>query len=87
MGEPGFAPSALAAAWTLQRPVKWIADRSEEFTASSHGRDQQAQAEMALDADGRILAIRLRTLAKRSTWRWYPLIRKPIRSAPSPRRP
>lgn len=51
------------AAWTLRRPVKWIADRSEEFTASSHGRDQQAQAEMALDADGRILAIRLRTLA------------------------
>lgn len=51
------------AAWTLKRPVKWIADRSEEFTSSSHGRDQQAQAEMALDADGRILAIRLRTLA------------------------
>jgi len=51
------------AAWTLKRPVKWIADRSEEFLASSHGRDQQAQATMALDADGRILAIRLRTHA------------------------
>jgi carbon-monoxide dehydrogenase large subunit len=50
-------------AWTLQRPVKWIADRSEEFLSSYHGRDQQAQAELALDASGRILAMRLRTLA------------------------
>lgn len=51
------------AAWTLKRPVKWIADRSEEFLSSTHGRDQQAQAELALAADGRILALRLRTLA------------------------
>ena len=50
-------------AWTLKRPVKWIADRSEEFLAAAHGRDQQANAELALDAQGRILAIRLRTLA------------------------
>ena len=51
------------AAWTLQRPVKWIADRSEEFLTSFHGRDQKAQAELALDATGRILALRVRTLA------------------------
>ncbi|MBC5782535.1 xanthine dehydrogenase family protein molybdopterin-binding subunit [Ramlibacter sp. USB13] len=51
------------AAWTLKRPVKWIADRSEEFLSSFHGRDQRAQAELALAADGRILALRLRTLA------------------------
>jgi carbon-monoxide dehydrogenase large subunit len=50
-------------AWTLKKPVKWVADRSEEFLSSFHGRDQQAQAELALDADGRILALRLRTLA------------------------
>src|SRR6059058_3394570 len=50
-------------AWTLKRPVKWIADRSEEFLSSFHGRDQRAQAELALAADGRILALRLRTLA------------------------
>ena len=50
-------------AWTLKRPVKWIADRSEEVLSSSHGRDQRAQAQLALDADGRILAMRLRTLA------------------------
>ena len=55
--------AAAWAAWTLKRPVKWIADRSEEFLSSFHGRDQQAQAELALDAGGRILALRLRTLA------------------------
>ena len=50
-------------AWTLKKPVKWVADRSEEFLSSFHGRDQQAQAELALDANGKILALRLRTLA------------------------
>jgi carbon-monoxide dehydrogenase large subunit len=51
------------AAWTLKRPVKWIGDRSEEFTSACHGRDQRARAAMALDANGRILAVRLRTHA------------------------
>jgi aerobic carbon-monoxide dehydrogenase large subunit len=55
--------AAAWAAWTLKRPVKWVADRSEEFLSSFHGRDQKAQAELALDASGRILALRLRTLA------------------------
>jgi len=55
--------AAAWAAWTLKRPVKWVADRSEEFLSSCHGRDQRAQAELALAADGRILALRLRTLA------------------------
>src|SRR5690606_18209773 len=51
------------AAWTLRRPVKWTPDRSEEFLSATHGRDQRAQAELALDDHGRILAVRLRTLA------------------------
>ena len=51
------------AAWTLKRPVKWIAERSEEFVASAHGRDLRTDAELALAADGRILALRLRSLA------------------------
>ena len=62
----GIYPEDAAAAWsawTLKRPVKWIADRSEEFLSSFHGRDQKARAELALAADGRILALRLRTLA------------------------
>jgi carbon-monoxide dehydrogenase large subunit len=62
----GIYPEDAATAWmswTLKRPVKWIADRSEEFLAAAHGRDQVAHAEMALDAQGKILAVRLRTLA------------------------
>ena len=53
-------------AHALQRPVKWIAERSEEFLAASHGRDIQSHAEMALDKDGRVLGLRIRSLAKRS---------------------
>jgi carbon-monoxide dehydrogenase large subunit len=51
------------AAWTLKRPVKWIADRSEEFLSAGAGRDQRARAELALDREGRILGLRLHTLA------------------------
>ncbi len=62
----GAYPEDIAVAWAahrLGRPVKWIADRSEDFLTSAHGRDQQAQAELALAADGAILGLRLRTLA------------------------
>ena len=48
------------AARKLCRPVRWRASRIEEFQAASHGRDQQAQAELALDANGRILGLRVR---------------------------
>ena len=51
------------AARSLARPVKWCAQRLEEFCASVHGRDQVGRAELALDADGRALALRLRSLA------------------------
>ncbi len=48
------------AARKLARPVRWRSTRLEEFQASSHGRDQRAEAELALDRDGRILALRVR---------------------------
>jgi len=51
------------AARSLGRPVKWCAQRLEEFSASVHGRDQAGRAELALDADGRVLALRLRAYA------------------------
>jgi len=51
------------AAWTLKKPVKWVADRSEEMLSSAHGRDVCSEAELALDADGRIQALRVRSLA------------------------
>ena len=51
------------AARKLGRPVKWRADRGEEFAAAHMGRDQHASAELALDREGRILALRVSTLA------------------------
>jgi carbon-monoxide dehydrogenase large subunit len=53
----------LWAARRLGRPVKWIGDRSEDFAASTHGRDSIVRARMALDRDGRILALETKVLA------------------------
>ena len=49
----------LWAARRLDRPVKWIAERSESMASDAHARDQRASAEMALDSDGRILGLRV----------------------------
>ncbi len=54
---------AVFAARDLKRPVKWAADRSEEMLSSAHGRDVRSHAEMALDRDGRILALRVQSRA------------------------
>jgi CO/xanthine dehydrogenase Mo-binding subunit len=45
------------AAMKLNRPVKWVEDRAENFVATTHERGQVHQAEMALSADGRILGV------------------------------
>ena len=47
----------------LKRPLKWCADRIDEFLAASHGRDVTSKAELALDASGRVLALRVASLA------------------------
>ncbi len=54
---PEYAALALAAQ-TTGRPVKWVASRSETFLSDYHGRAVQMSAELALDAEGRFLAIR-----------------------------
>ena len=51
------------AALHLQRPVKWQAERVEEFLTAVHGRDLLSRAEMALDAHGKVLALRIRSWA------------------------
>jgi carbon-monoxide dehydrogenase large subunit len=51
------------AAKKLGRPVKWRAERSEEFLGAHMGRDQRFKASLALDKEGRILALRMRMLA------------------------
>jgi carbon-monoxide dehydrogenase large subunit len=50
------------AAKTLKRTVRWRATRNEEFQAASHGRDRITDAELALDAEGKILGLRVRIL-------------------------
>ena len=62
----GIYPEDAAVAWCareLRRPVKWIAERGEEFLSAVHGRGMQSDAELALDAQGKILALRVRTQA------------------------
>jgi carbon-monoxide dehydrogenase large subunit len=50
------------AARKLARPVRWRGDRSEEFLAAHMGRDQHFKASLALDREGRILALRMEML-------------------------
>ena len=51
------------AARRLGRPVFWSADRSETFVSEAHARDQLTTGELALDADGRFVGLRLHGLA------------------------
>jgi carbon-monoxide dehydrogenase large subunit len=62
----GLYPEDVVVAYCarkLARPVKWCADRLEEFLAATHGRDVTSRAELALDAGGRILALRVASVA------------------------
>jgi len=47
----------------INRPIKWAAERSESFLSDAHGRDHVTHAELALDKDGRFLAMRVTTTA------------------------
>ena len=51
------------AAKQLNRPVKWTAERSESFLSDAHGRDHVTKAELALDKNGKFLAMRVVTTA------------------------
>jgi carbon-monoxide dehydrogenase large subunit len=51
------------AARRLGRAVRWQADRSEDFLSATHGRDVTSRAELALGADGKVLALRVHSLA------------------------
>src|SRR6185437_8561901 len=52
-------PLVLIAAKKLGRPVRWSAERSESFLSDDHGRDMRHTGELALDKDGKILALRI----------------------------
>lgn len=66
-GMKNFAyPELMLMPWAarkLDRPVKWFADRSESFVSDDQGRGHYSEAELALDHDGRFLAVRVRFLS------------------------
>jgi len=47
----------------VNRPIKWVAERSESFVSDAHGRDHVTHAELALDKSGKFLAMRVHTTA------------------------
>jgi len=62
---PHYAEEVLVtwASRKLGRPVKWTAERSESFMSDTQGRDHVTHAELALDADGRFVGLRVDTAA------------------------
>ncbi|MBM3486924.1 MAG: xanthine dehydrogenase family protein molybdopterin-binding subunit [Alphaproteobacteria bacterium] len=60
-----YAEEALVtwAAKKVGRPVKWTADRSESFVSDAQGRDHVTSCALALDKDGKFLALRVKTVA------------------------
>jgi carbon-monoxide dehydrogenase large subunit len=47
----------------LRRPVKWVEDRAEDFVSTAQGRDNRSHARLALEGDGRFLAMDVATIA------------------------
>lgn len=59
-------PEEVTVAWaskTIGRPVKWTATRSESFLTDAHGRDHDTDVEMAFDGNGKIVALKVKTIA------------------------
>ena len=50
------------AATKLKRKIRWRGDRTDEFVGGTHGRDLTSTGEFALDAKGRVLAYRVRSV-------------------------
>ena len=60
-----YAEEAIVT-WTagkIGRPVKWTSERGEAFMTDAHGRDHVTTAEMAVDAEGHFIGLRVKTLA------------------------
>ncbi|GGH32862.1 carbon monoxide dehydrogenase [Cribrihabitans marinus] len=64
-------PEEVCAVWAalkLGRPVRWIASRSEDFLSATHGRGLRSKGALALDAEGRFLALKARIEAPLGSW-------------------
>ncbi len=59
----GEETALVFASKSIKRPIKWTCDRSEAFLSDAHGRDHVTTAQLALDKDGRFLALRADTTA------------------------
>lgn len=60
----GTYPELLLVLWAsrlVERPVKWVCDRSEGFMSDDHGRDNVSEYSIALNKDGVFLAVKIRT--------------------------
>ena len=60
-----YAEDAVTA-WAskkIERPVKWVAERSESFLSDCHGRDHVTHVELAIKNDGKITGIKVDTIA------------------------
>ncbi len=58
----------LHAARELGRPVRWNDERSQSFLSDQHGRDAIFDGELALDADGKFLAVRVDGIGNMGAW-------------------
>ena len=60
-----YAEEAIVtwAAAKVKRPIKWTAERMESFMSDAHGRDHVSRADLAVDADGKILGLKVHTQA------------------------
>ena len=61
----------LHATRILGRPVRWVAEQAEDFAASAHGRGLHAKARLALDAEGRFLALEVDAVAEMGAYLSY----------------
>ncbi len=69
-----------AAALNLQRPVKWVASRSDDFLSATQGRGAQTHAELQINADGRATGLRANFDFPLGHWMPYSAL-APIRNA------
>ena len=79
-------PEDVALVWASKRvgrPIKWTAERSESFLTDAHGRDHVTTSELAMDAQGNFLALRVKTVANMGAY----LRPSPRRCRPSSTRP
>ena len=70
-GMKGLYAETLLTVWAsrkLHRPVKWENERQESILSDYHGRDKISDAELAMDANGKFLGLRVTTIANLGTY-------------------